>query len=178
MATRIALFSALILFQAAAAAQPARPFERRTPNTVTAPAGTPGPRATLADLAWFEGEWAGPGLGGQCEEVWSGPAGGAMMGMFRLLKDGKPVFYEFLTLVEQDGSLALKLKHFNPDLTGWEEKADFVTFRLLELTPAEARFDGLTFRRLGDDRMQIFLALRDRAAGTVREETFLYERVR
>jgi hypothetical protein len=92
--------------------------------------------------------------------------------MFRLVRDEKVVFYEFLTLVEQGGSLVFKLKHFNPDLTGWEEKAEFVSFRLLEMTPDAARFAGLTFRRAGADRLEVFLAVRNRADGTVREERF------
>jgi len=43
------------------------------------------------------------------------------------------------------------------------------------LTPAEAYFGELTFRRAGDDRLEIFLVLRD-ADGTVREEAFRMER--
>jgi hypothetical protein len=119
-------------------------------------------------------------LGGVTEESWSAPAAGAMMGMFRVVKPGSDGreqvgFYEFLTFVEQDGTLALKLKHFNPDLTGWEEKAGMVTFRLARVTPDTIYFDGLTFRREGRDRMTIFLALRD-GTGTVREEVFRYTR--
>ena len=143
-----------------------------TPNTFTAPEGTPGARATIDDMAWFAGRWTGPGLGGETEETWSAPSGGTMMGMFRLVRGGKVVFYEFLTLVEHEGTLVLKLKHFNPDLTGWEEKDRFVTFRLLECTPAELRFDGLTFRRAGPGRVDIFLAIRNRQDGSVREEAF------
>ena len=130
------------------------------------------------DIAWFAGRWVGSGLGGETEETWSAPAGGAMMGMFRLVKGGTVVFYEFLTLVEREGSLLLKLKHFNADLTGWEEKGAFVTFRLIETTPAELRFDGLTFRRIAPDRVDIFLALRNRQDGTVREEAFSMIRTR
>ena len=148
----------------------------QTPNTVTAPVTTPGPRATIQDIAWLAGRWTGDGLGGSTEETWSAPAGGAMMGMFRLVKGGRVVFYEFLTLVEQEGSLILKLKHFNPDLTGWEEKTGSVTFRLLEITPAEVRFDGLTFRRRGPDSVEIFLAIRNRGDGSVREEAFAMTR--
>lgn len=147
-----------------------------TQNTITAPAATPGARAAIEDMAWFAGRWTGPGLGGETEETWSAPAGGAMMGMFRLVKGGNVVFYEFLTLVEHEGSLLLKLKHFNADLTGWEEKDAFVTFRLLESTPAELRFDGLTFRRIAADRVEIFLAIRNRRDGTVREEAFSMRR--
>ena len=149
-----------------------------TSNTFTAPAGSPGARATIDDIAWLAGRWIGSGLGGETEETWSAPAGGAMMGMFRLVKGGTVVFYEFLTLVEHEGGLLLKVKHFNADLTGWEEKGDFVTFRLIETTPAELRFDGLTFRRIAPDRVDIFLALRNRQAGTVREEAFSMIRTR
>lgn len=143
-----------------------------TPNTFTAPQGIPGARATIDDMAWLAGRWTGPGLGGETEETWSAPSAGTMMGMFRLVRGGKVVFYEFLTLIEQEGTLFLKLKHFNPDLTGWEEKDRFVTFRLLESTPAELRFDGLTFRRAGTGGMNVFLAIRNRHDGSVREEAF------
>src|SRR5687768_8740792 len=107
-----------ILAGGSAAAAQESPLQQRTPNTLMAAADVPSPPATLQDMAWFTGRWTGNGLGGETEESWSAPAGGAMMGMFRLVKDGKVVFYEFLTLVEREGSLVLKLKHFNPDLTG------------------------------------------------------------
>jgi hypothetical protein len=77
--------------------------------------------ATLSDFAWLAGHWTGPGLAGAAEETWTGPAGGSMLGMYRLVREGKVVFYEILTLTEKDGSVVLRLKHFNPDLTGWEE---------------------------------------------------------
>ena len=176
MSTRFLAIACVMLLPATAMAQEPQPFERRTPHTLKGPADFKGPRVTLADFAWFEGNWAGTGLGGNCDETWSRPAGGAMMGMFRYLKGDAVVFYEFLTLVEQDNTVVLKLKHFNPDLTGWEEKGDFVTFRLLTLTPTDAFFDGLTFTRVGSDGMRIFLALRDRATSAVREEEFVYTR--
>src|SRR5436190_19333601 len=72
----------------------------------------PSPPATLASVAWLQGHWEGEGLGGVSEELWSPAAGGVMMGMYRLLKDGKPTFYEFLMLVEENGTFAMKLKHF------------------------------------------------------------------
>ena len=150
----------------------------RTANTIGLPADAPRPKATLAAVSWLAGgAWRGEGMGGVAEEQWSAPAGGQMMGMFRLLKPGAGgneavSFYEFLTLVEQDGSLVMKLKHFNADLTGWEEKDKFVTFRLARVTPDAVYFDGLTFRREAPDRLSIFLALRDSATGTVSEATF------
>ena len=179
--TRLVVIAVLVGGVSVAEAQEAQATSAQTPNTVTAPEG-PGPQATLNDMRWLVGHWKGTGLGGVSEEMWSEPAGGAMMGMYRLvtkdaIKGDAVTFYEFLTLVEEQGSLALKLKHFNPDLTGWEEKDRFVTFRLAKLTPTEAWFGGLTFRRLGDDRLEIFLALRGRD-GSIREEKFVMERVK
>jgi hypothetical protein len=171
MATRYFLALVVLAVSGAADAQDA-PLKNRTPNTLMAAADVPSPKATLRDVAWLQGRWTGTGLGGSCEEIWSEPAGGQVMGMFRFLKEGKPVFYEFLTLVEQDESLVLKLKHFNPDLTGWEEKADSVKFRLLKIEPDAMLFEGLTFKRLGPDRLEIFLAIRNRTDGSIREEKF------
>ncbi len=150
--------------------------ERQTANTLRASAGAAGPPATLDQMKWLIGHWKGTGLGGVSEELWSEPAGGVMMGMYRLVISGKPSFYEFIHLAEENGSLVMKLKHFNADLTAWEEKDKFVTFRLVKIGANEAHFDGLTFRR-SVDRLQIFLALRDRE-GKVREEAFQLDRVR
>jgi hypothetical protein len=151
--------------------------DRVTPNTMKLPAGVSSPAASLADMSWLAGRWTGTGLGGVTEESWSAPAGGAMMGMFRMLKGEQVIFYEFLTLLEHEGSLLLKLKHFNADLTGWEEKADSVRFRLVKITPQSAWFEGLTFHRVDDDTVKVFLAIRNRANGTVREEAFQMKRL-
>ena len=166
-----------VLMAAALFVMAAHAAEAQTPNTIPAPADGVGPPATLKDLNWLIGRWLGSGLGGVSEETWSAPASGAMMGMYRLVVGGKVSFYEFMNLSEENGSLVLKLKHFNADLTGWEEKDRFVSFRLAKLTATEAWFGGLTFRRVGEDRLQIYLALRDRD-GTVREEEFRMERQR
>lgn len=150
----------------------------QTPNTLKLPADGVRPSATIADLIWLQGRWQGEGLGGTMEEVWSAPAGSAMVGYFRLVRDGKPTFYEIMTLLEAEGSVEMRLKHVNPDMTGWEEKADFVTFRLVRHDPTGAYFEGLTFRRTSPDHIEGFLAIRDRKSGAVREERFVYRRVK
>lgn len=149
-----------------------------TPNTIRLVDGAERPAATVADLAWLAGSWTGEGLGGTVDEVWSEPAGGAMVGYFRLVKDGKAVFYEIMTLLEHEGSVELRLKHVNADMTGWEEKNDFVTFKLARLEPGAAWFSGLTFRRVGDDGLEEYLALRNRTTGEATEQKFIYRRVR
>jgi hypothetical protein len=150
--------------------------QAQTPNTLRLPAEAPRPKASVSDLAWLAGRWTGEGLGGRIEENWSTPDAGSMVGYFRLIKDGKPVFYEIMTILEVDGSLQMRLKHVNPDMTGWEEKNDFVTFRLVKQDQTGVWFDGLTFKRTGPDSMDGYLALRNRTTGALSEEQFSYRR--
>ena len=181
MTFRIACVVATLLAPVVADAQTAPPpasTSARPANTERLPEGAPRPAARIADFAWLVGRWQGEGLGGAMDEVWSDSAGGAMVGYFRLVRSGKPVFYEIMTLLESEGSVEMRLKHVNPDMTGWEEKADFVKFRLVRQDRTGAYFEGLTFRRTTDDRIDAYLALRDRTTGVVREEHFIYHRIR
>jgi len=130
------------------------------------------PQATITDVSWISGHWRGEGLGGVCEEIWSPPLGNNMMGMFRFFKDGKLVFYEFETIVEESNSLNLKLKHFNPDFVGWEEKDVSVNFPLISYTEKEAVFDGLTFQKIDDDSLNIIVVIQGK------EEEFRFKRIR
>ena len=149
-----------------------------TPNTIRLTDGAPRTPAKVSDLAWLVGRWTGEGLGGRVEEAWSEPDAGSMVGYFRLVKDGKPVFYEIMTLLEAEGSVEMRLKHVNPDMTGWEEKNGYVTFKLVKHDETGAYFSGLTFKRVGADQIDGYLALRNRTDNTVREEKFVYRRVK
>ena len=117
--------------------------------------------------------WAA--FGGLSEEIWSAPRDGVMMGMYRLVRDGKPVFYELLTIVEHEGTLLIRLKHFNPDLTGWEEKDRTVDFPLVAKAPGLIQFAGMTFEPDGD-RLTVHLAIGEKD-GSIREQIFRYTRV-
>ena len=155
---------------------PAFPQDRLTEHTVKLSPGKKSSPATITDMAWLSGHWTGNALGGVSEEIWSEPRNGVMMGMYRLVRDGKPVFYEFLTLLEEQGSLMIRLKHFNPDLTGWEEKNKTVDFAFVQKTDGVMHFDGMAFRPEGSSSLTVFLAIRQKD-GSVREETFRYTRV-
>lgn len=99
-----------------------------------------------------------------------------MVGYFRLVRDGKPVFYEILTLLEVEGSVEMRLKHVNPDMTGWEEKANFVTFKLAKHDSTGAYFGPFTIKRTGPDGWEGFLALSQN--GQTREEKFVLKRAK
>ncbi len=148
--------------------------ERMTERTFRLADGGASPPATLARMKWLQGRWTGEALGGEVEEVWGPAHGGAMLGTFRLVRDGKPVFYEFMTLVEEEGSLVMRLKHFNPDLTGWEEKDQSEEFRLVAIEDDAVHFEGLSMHGDGD-LVTMHLAI-EHKDGTLEEATFRYER--
>jgi hypothetical protein len=148
--------------------------ERVTERTFRLTPGAKSPPATLAAMEWLAGRWVGQALGGATEEIWSRPEGGAMLGMYRLVREGEPVFYEILTIVERDGSLAIRLKHFHPDLRGWEEKDEVREFPLVAIRDGAVLFDGMSFHPAGD-RLTVYLAI-EQPGGGAREETFTYER--
>lgn len=170
-----ATVSLLILLFGAATAHGQKPG--LTPNTLAFDSTQSRPAATLEDVSWLAGHWRGPALGGMSEEIWSAPEAGSMMGMYRLMKDGAAVFYEILTIQPDGHSLVMLLKHFNADLTGWEEKNEVRAFKLVKITGTEAFFEGMTIRRLHADSLQIQLAIEARD-GSAREEEFRYARVR
>jgi hypothetical protein len=151
--------------------------EKMTERTLKLGPGAKSPPATLADMAWLAGRWVGPALGGEAEEIWSPPKAGSMMGMYRLVRNGKPVFFEFQTLVEEGGSLILRLKHFNPDLTGWEEKQKTMDFQLVGLGEGIVQFEGMSFHREGDAKLTVYLAVEGKDEA-VHEEAFHYTRAR
>lgn len=165
----------LITSFALAAASIALAQSPLTANTLRLDGPAEMPSASIDQFAWLAGHWQGDFMGGVADEVWAAPSGGAMLGMFRLVQDGEVSFYEIMTLVEEGGSVILKLKHFNADLTGWEEKEDFVSFPLVRLEPDAAYFDGLTFRRQSAEALEGYLAMEQ--GGNVSETAFTYRLV-
>ena len=151
--------------------------EAMTANTLRLSPDQKSPAATIADMEWYAGRWTGTGLGGSNEEIWSPPRDGTMMGMYRMIKDGKPIFYELLLITEDSGSLAIKLRHFHPDLRGWEERDVSLRFPLVAKRDGRIYFDGMTFERVGTDRVKVYLAI-EHKDGSVREETFEYARAK
>ncbi|MEM6856705.1 MAG: DUF6265 family protein [Pseudomonadota bacterium] len=123
-------------------------------ETRAMPEGGESPPASVDALDWLVGQWEGKGVrGAPAMESWLKPMGGMMVGTFvQEDADGAIMFTEHMYLVQEDGSLALKLKHFNADLTGWEEKDDFLTFRLVALEECAAYFNALTLRCADRDK--------------------------
>ncbi|MDF1837762.1 MAG: DUF6265 family protein [Planctomycetota bacterium] len=114
----------------------------------------------VAELGWLAGRWVGEGLGGQCEEMWSAPLAGEMVGTFRLINDsGQADFYELMTMKQLGDRVALRLVHFSVDLKPWEEPGETTDFHLIETSGTTAWFGGLTLHREGD-HLLVYIAMR------------------
>jgi uncharacterized protein DUF6265 len=148
--------------------------ESVTANTVKLAAGEKSPPATLADMKWLTGHWTGDAFGGKTEELWTAPAGPNMVGVYRLVKGEKTIFYEIMVVTEVDGSLVFRLKHFDADLTGWEEKNEVRSFPLAAKRGGAMLFEGMSFHPDGD-KLTVYLAV-DHKDKPVEEVTFTYRR--
>ena len=161
---------AAIAVLAAAFALPAHAQNRVQP----APAPSAEQVRVIESASWLAGRWIGEGLGGELEETWSTPASGQMVGHFRLVRGGVVAFYEICLLDVVDGGLRMRVKHFNPDFVGWEERDGWHAFDPVSVSEGTLSFDGLALRRVGDDALEIVLSIR--YAEGVREETLRLRR--
>ncbi len=162
-----------LAFCLALAASPAG-AEQQT--KVRAP-GTSSPAAKVADLGWLVGEWTGEGFGSVLHETYSAPVGGQMPGHFYAAKNGKADFYEFVMIAEVGSSIEYRVRHFNPDMTAWEDKDHFVTFPLVAAEQDNWYFDGLTIRRTGPDSAEHIVRIRHKD-GKTDEAVLRYRRVK
>lgn len=157
-------------------AAPAHAQSARTANTLVLDDRTARPAATIADLAWLAGDWEGEAFGGTFTETWGAPTAGTMVGMYRLMHDGETTLYELELIAEEADSLVLKVKHFDPDFSAWEEKSEFLSFPLVKVTDDAVYFEGFTLRRVDDHTVRGFLVTTARD-GSVSEVELTYRRV-
>jgi len=115
----------------------------------------------LENITWISGTWKGEAFGGIVEEIWSEASGRSMMASFKLINDGKVTFYEIEIIREVENSLVLQLKHFGNDLKGWETKDETVNFPLKEITPNKVVFEGMTFEKIGDNGMNVYVDIKN-----------------
>ena len=105
-----------------------------------APARPAGDTASLDGLSWLTGDWVGTMNGSTIEEVWSLPAAGTLMGMFRW-HDGTTVrLFEFMSIELGSDGAVLHLRHFGRGLDAWEKDGPLV------LPQVEAGPERIVFR--------------------------------
>jgi hypothetical protein len=135
--------------------------EPRTEHTFQLSEGETRPPATLEDASWLVGNWTGTAFGKQFEEIWSAPSKGSMVGLFKLFDEDGVDFYEIMLLTVEDDSLSLKVKHFSADFVAWEDKPDFVNFKLVKKDENALHFAGLSFYKKDQDHIDAYIVMRN-----------------
>ncbi len=152
----------LFLATSLCAAEPAL-VRRLAPGQVSPP-------ATLAEMAWLIGRWGGALDDHAQESMVLAPNGRQQPGFARAWRaDGTTIFYEINALMEVDGSLEFRVKHFGGDLVGWEPRDDYARHRLVAVEDGTWFFDGITFVNRGPDvhDVHVLLTTGDRAGEVV-----------
>ena len=149
--------------------------EPRTEHTFGLADNESRPAATLEDAHWLVGSWEGTAFGQRFEEVWNPPSAGSMVGMFKLFSDDGVAFYELLLLTVENDTLSLKVKHFNPDFSAWEDKEEFINFRLVKMEDNALHFGGISFYRRDNDQIDGYIVMKNQES--ISEHKLVYRRV-
>lgn len=135
--------------------------------------------ASIADVAWLEGSWIGTGIDGHPSgESYSRAGSGRIVGHFwQLDAAGNIDFTEHIAIVPRDGGLVMRLKHFEDDLTGWEDKAgsSALEFVLTRNGPDRWVFGAVELVRTAPDRLETSVRVRGKD-GAERTLRFSYRR--
>ena len=112
---------------------------------------------SVADVQFIKGQWKATQPDGRTiEGSWLAPVGENMVGMMRMMKDGKVTMYEMLAYENSDQGFVSLVKHFKPGLTGHEEKDKQDRYKFLEASKDKAYFEkeGEALRILYEKRSE------------------------
>ncbi len=151
------LYPTLVLVTPLIAAEPVKPSEPKN----------------LDAVAWLAGHWQSPaGERAAAEEHWSAPAGGAMVGMFRLVSGGKPGVYELILIEEETDGVWMRLRHFQPQMVAREQEpiklklTSSANEKLVFENPDDSRPKRIIYTLVGNDLIATVETERDgKAAG-------------
>lgn len=99
-----------------------------------------GPPATVADLAWMTGNWAGNLGPNQLEENWIMAEGGSIAAMVRITGAGTTNTFEMITIEEVDGSLVLHIQQWDPGMVARTDGPQ--EMELVEITENSVKFEA------------------------------------
>lgn len=119
-------------------------------------------------MDWMEGCWTGEGFGGEVVECWMTSPDGRMTGSFQLVNNGELGMAEIFMLADFPDGPAIRLRHYNPDMSAWEAEGEYTNFPLLDAGEDFTRFEGVTFRRTGEDTARVEVMIE--SVGEVRTE--------
>ena len=127
---------ALVLSVAAAALLPFAPALTSAQTSTT---------TSLSEVSWLTGHWVGKTAKGEhIEEMWMADQGGMMIGSFRWQRANGRWLLEFMQLLDTPTAIApfsLRIKHFNQDFRGMEEKDASTSLVATERTATRVVFE-------------------------------------
>ena len=112
--------------------------------------------ASIADLAWMTGTYAGAVGPGELEENWTVPKAGSIQAVVRMTGGGATSMVELIVIEEEDDTLMLRLQQWDP---GMKPRTEAPTvMKLAELgentvtfaVVGEGMFSTLGYTRDGD----------------------------
>jgi len=101
-----------------------------------------GPAASVSDLAWMTGNWAGALGPNQLEENWIMGEGGSIAAMVRMTGAGATSMFEVITIEEVDGSLELHIQQWDAGFVPRTEAAQ--KMELEEITENSVKFKAVS----------------------------------
>jgi hypothetical protein len=140
-------------------------------SAATQPAALKPARATIADVAWIAGTWTGSAGAVTLEERWTPPAGGAMLGVSRTIKQDRMIALEFLRIIERNGGLLYVAQPNGvppTEFTLTSFDADSATFE----NPAHDYPKIIRYAKKPDGTLEARIS----GAGGQRPQTFLFTR--
>ena len=108
-------------------------------------------------LKWMNGTWIQEYDETYMEEYWSEPTDGNMTGYFKMLKKGEVKFLEFMIIEEKANEVFMKIKHFDGEFIGWEDKDKYIHFKLIEVN-----IDHVIWEELTDINVQLEYKLEEK----------------
>jgi hypothetical protein len=138
-------------------------------------------QASVNQLAFMAGMWTQKQEWGDMEEFWGEPMGDSMISSFRVVKDGKAAFYEFVVIEEQNHIPVFKMRHYNRGSIGWEEKDKPLLFYLVGIEKNKADFElkdksvHITYQLISPNKLDVILVEKDKK-GHLQKDLFNYTR--
>lgn len=101
-----------------------------------------GPPASINDLNWMTGNWAGDLGPNQLEENWIMAEGGSIAAMVRMTGNGTTSMFEMITIEEVDDSLVLHIQQFDPGFVARTPEPQ--KMELVEITGNRVKFEAVS----------------------------------
>ena len=101
-----------------------------------------GPAASIEQLDWMTGNWAGNLGPNQLEENWIASEGNSLMAAVRMTGSDATSMFEMITIEEAEGSLVLHIQQWDPGFVPRTESA--MEMELTEITGNSVSFVNIS----------------------------------